>query len=135
MVSPRSVWPSLLTSSTVADFTIEMPEDWATGVDVDDGAEMMGEPWGGEPLAAAVLLTTPASTSARVMVCGVSAVQVSEAPGANVGSGQVMGPAIASVTKIDVNVTEPVLVTRYDHEMVSPRSVWPSLLTSSTEAD
>src|ERR1700677_2787959 len=112
MVSPRSVTPSALTSLTVADFTIEMPLDWATGVEVDEGGEVIGGPEGGVPVPVAVLLTTPASTSVWVMVCTVLAVQVSAAPGASVELGQVVAPAMGSVTLTEVSVTVPVLVTR-----------------------
>ena len=112
MVSPRSVLPSLFTSVTAADFTMVSPELWFTGVDVDEGPELIGVPPGGVPWAVAVLLTTPASTSAWVMVWAVVAVQVSAAPGARVELGHVVAPAVGSVTPTLVRVTVPVLVTR-----------------------
>src|SRR5665213_3584021 len=112
MVSPRSVLPSALTSVTAADFTMEMEADWTTGVEVDEGDETTGGPLGGVPSAVAVLLTTPAFTSAWLMVWTASAVQVSLAPGASVGLGQVTAPAVGSVTPTEVRVTVPVLVTR-----------------------
>ena len=112
MVSPRSVTPLWFTSVTAADFTMASIGDWFTGVDVDEGPELIGGPPGGEPWAVAVLLTTPASTSAWEMVWAVVAVQVSEAAGANVTLGHVVAPAVGSVTPTPVRVTVPVLVTR-----------------------
>src|ERR1035437_2704218 len=115
MVSPRSVLPSALTSVTVAFFTMVMEADWANGVVVDEGVAVTGEvvtgPLGGSPLAVAVLLTTPASTSAWVMVYGVVAVQVSLTPGASEELGQVTAPAVGSLTPAAGGVTVPVLVT------------------------
>src|SRR5580700_3192200 len=111
MVSPRSIEPSLLTSVGVADLTMVRAGVWATGVEVDDGAETTAGPLGGVPCAVAVLLTTPASTSAWTMVCAVVAVQVSWAPTAKVELGQVTAPAVGSLTPTAVKVTVPVLVT------------------------
>jgi len=74
MVSPRSVLASLFTSVTAADFTMVIIGDWFTGVDVDEGPEAIGGPPGGVAWAVAVLLTTPASTSAWEMVWAVVAV-------------------------------------------------------------
>ena len=110
MVSPRSVVPPPLL--TTAFFTMVMEADWAIGVVVDEGGEITRGPLGGSPLAVAVLLTTPASTSAWVMVWTALAVQVWLAPGAIVGLGQVTAPAVGSVTPTAVRVTVPVLVTR-----------------------
>ena len=118
MVSPRSVLPSLSTSVTAADFTMVSPELWFTGVAVDEGPELIGSDvsspvgGGGVPWAVAVLLTTPASTSAWVMVWTVVAVQVSAAPGLRLRLGHVVAPAVGSVTPTLVRVTVPVLVTR-----------------------
>ena len=84
----------------------------ATGVIVDEGGEFTTGPLGGVPWAVAVLLTTPASTSAWVMVYGALAVQVSLTPGASVKLGQPTVPAFGSVTPTAVRVTLPVLVTR-----------------------
>src|ERR1700722_7521546 len=80
-------------------------------VEVDEGAETTAGPLGGVPCAVAVLLTTPASTSAWTMTCAVVAVQVSCAPGAKEALGQVTAPAVGSLTPTAVNVTVPVLVT------------------------
>src|ERR1035437_483105 len=112
MVSPRSVLPSVLTSVTVADFTMLMVAVWATGVVVDEVDVTGGGPLGGVPLAVAVLLTTPAFTSAWVMVWTAAAVQVSLAPGRSVELGQLTVPAVGSLTPTEVRVTVPVLVTR-----------------------
>src|SRR5665213_2879155 len=114
MVSPRSVLPSALTSVTTADFTMEMEADWTTGVEVDEGDEVVTGPLGGVPLAVAVLLTTPAFTSPWLMVWTALAVQVSLAPGRSVAGefGQVTVPAVGSLTPTEVRVTVPVLVTR-----------------------
>ena len=83
---------------------------------MDEGVAVTGEvvtwPLGGSPLAVAVLLTTPAFTSAWVMVYGALAVQVSLTPGASVKLGQPTAPAVGSVTPTEVRVTLPVLVTR-----------------------
>src|ERR1700724_3129521 len=111
MVSPRSVEPSELTSVVAADLTMVMAGVCATGVEVDEGAETTAGPLGGVPCAVAVLLTTPASTSAWTMTCAVVAVQVSCAPGAKEALGQVTAPAVGSLTPTAVNVTVPVLVT------------------------
>ena len=83
---------------------------------MDEGVAVIGEVLtvleGGVPWAVAVLLTTPAFTSAWLMVWTALAVQVSLAPGASVGLGQVTAPAVGSVTPTEVRVTVPVLVTR-----------------------
>jgi len=65
--------------------------------------------------AVAVSVTTPASTSSWVTVCGVSAVHVTESPGASPGGagvGQVTEPMAGSSTVTDVRLTLPMLVTR-----------------------
>ena len=68
-------------------------------------------------------------------MCGTSAVQVVDAPGASVVTGQVTAPAVGSVTARLVIVVVPVFSTRNDHAIVSPRSVLPSASTSVTAAD
>ena len=70
-----------------------------------------------------------------MIVCAVVAVQVVDAPGASVVTGQVTAPAVGSVTARLVSVVVPVFFTRNDQAIVSPRSVWPSALTSVTAAD
>src|SRR5690348_6617630 len=86
---------------------------------VDEGCESTAAPPPiGEPLAVAVLVTVPASTSAWVGVY--SAVQVTVAPGAmeaapagQLGAGVVPVPVKApSATEMSVSVTLPVFVTR-----------------------
>ncbi len=69
------------------------------------------------------------------MVCGVVAEHVIEAPGASDVTGQVVAPAVGSVTARALTVTLPVFLTRNDHWIVSPRSVAPSWFTSVTAAD
>ena len=61
--------------------------------------------------------------------------QVVVAPGANVVTGQVTEPAFGSLTATEWMVVVPVLRTRNDHWIRSPRSVWPSTFRSMTEAD
>src|SRR5664279_3313247 len=56
------------------------------------------------------------------------------APGANVVTGQVTGPAFGSLTAIAWMVVVPVSRTRNDHWIESPRSVRPSPLRSLTVA-
>ncbi len=63
------------------------------------------------------------------------AVHVVEAPGASVVTGQVTAPAVGSVTVRLVIVVVPVFLTRNDHAIVSPRSVFPLPLASVTAAD
>ncbi len=102
---------------------------------VPEGLDGVSLPFGSLPTAVAVLLTTPASTSAWVMVCGAVAVQVVAAPGASVVTGQVTAPAVGSLTTRLVIVVVPVFWTRNDQAIVSPRSVFPSAFTSVTAAD
>src|SRR3954447_23437294 len=65
------------------------------------------------PVAVAVWVTWPASTSSWVTVCGVSAVHVTESPGARDGDGvgQVTAPTVGSFTASDVRLTLPVFAT------------------------
>ena len=88
---------------------------------MDDEAENTAGPLGGVPLAVAVFVTTPAFTSAWVMVR--VAEQVVEPPGARVVAGQEIAdrPANGSVTITAVNVTLPVLVTANENVCTSPR--------------
>ena len=90
------------------------------GVDVDEDAEVTVGPDGGVPEAVAVLATTPAFTSDCVMVR--VAVQVVDAPGANVVDGHVMAdrPGSGSVMVTEVSVTLPVFVTAKENVCVSP---------------
>ena len=89
-------------------------------MDVDDVADVTTGPEGGVPDAVAVLVTTPAFTSACVIVR--VAVHVVDAPGANVVDGQLIAdkPDRGSVMLTDVNVTLPVFVTRNEKVWVSP---------------
>ena len=83
----------------------------AIGVLVVSGGLVVVPPPGGVPVTVALLLTVPASTSAWVIVC--VPVQVVEAPGASVVTGQVAGASnCASFTTMPVSGTLPVLVTR-----------------------
>ena len=67
-------------------------------VDGSDGGD--SPPRTPVPVAVAVSVTWPASTSPWVTVCGVSAVQVTESPGARDGDGvgQVTAPTVGSLT-------------------------------------
>jgi hypothetical protein len=107
----------------------------AMRVAVDEASDVITGPEGGVPSAMAVLFTTPASTSAWEMVWTALAVQVSDTPGASVVLGQVTAPAAGSLIPTEVRVTVPVLVTRKDQAIVSPKSILPSPFTSVTEAD
>ena len=60
---------------------------------------------------------------------------VVEAFGSNGAVGQVTAPAIGSVTETLVIVVVPVFLTRKDHWIVSPRSIWKSPFTSCAAAD
>jgi len=112
MVSPRSVLPSLFTSVTAADFTMVSPELWFTGVDVDEGPE---------------LIRGPARRGALGRRGVVDHTGVDVGLGDGVGRGRRAGlggagsqggararrrPAVGSVTPTLVRVTVPVLVTR-----------------------
>ena len=85
MVSPKSFLPSAFTSWTTADFWMVMAGVRTSGVEVDEGLDVTVVPLGLLPVAVAVLLTTPASPSAWVMMYG-AAVQVTEAPGATLSA-------------------------------------------------
>ena len=135
MVSPRSVRPSPLTSVTAADLVRDSAGAWVIGVDVEELLDVIVAALGFLPLAVAVLLTTPASTSAWVTVCGARPHRSTEAPGASGEPGQVTAPAIGSVTAMVVSVTEPVFLTRNDHCTLSPRSILKSPSMSVTDAD
>ena len=93
---------------------------WVIGVEVEDGADVTAGPEGGAPPAVAVLLIAPAFTSVWVMVR--VAVQVVDAPGANVVVGHVMldRPVNGSAMLTEVRVTLPVLVTANENVCVSP---------------
>src|SRR4029079_4453780 len=79
---------------------------------VADGGELVGRVVpGGTPLAVAVFVNDPAASSAAVTVWTWSAVQVSEAPVARVGPGQVIDPAVGSETLMLDSGRTPVLVT------------------------
>ena len=73
--------------------------------------------------AVAVLVTEPASTLAWVTVY--VPVQVSDAPGASVESGQLTVATLLSVTPMLDSVVVPVFLTRYLYGMVSPAAPYP----------
>ena len=81
------------------------------GVAVEAGFDATAVRAGSRPVAVAVLLTAPASTSAWVIVYGVVVVQVVVAPGARVVAGQVVAPTLASTTARVVIVCAPEFVT------------------------
>ena len=93
---------------------------WLIGVVVDELFDVTAGPVGGVPEPDAVLMIDPAFTSDWVMVR--VAVQVVEAPGANVVDGHEMTdrPPSGSVTLTEVKVTLPVLVTRNENVCTSP---------------
>jgi hypothetical protein len=75
------------------------------------------------PVAVAVSVTPPLSTSTCVTGCGSSAVHVSASPGVRPGAagvGHVTLPADGSDTATETRVTFPVLVTWYAYEIRSP---------------
>src|SRR6476469_5404662 len=114
MVSPTLApsWSEI--GSTTASLSSETETTVATGivtVDGSDGSDV--PPRTPVPVAVAVSVTWPASTSPWVTVCGVSAAHVTESPGASDGDGvgQVTGPIVGSLTATDVRLTLPVFVT------------------------
>src|SRR3954451_21894271 len=115
MVSPTVApsWSPI--GSTTASLSSETETTVAAGIVTVDGSD------GGDspprtpvPVAVAVSVTCPALTSSWVTACGVSAVHVTESPGARAGdgAGQVTGPPVGSLTVTDVRLTLPVFVTR-----------------------
>ncbi len=91
----------------------------AIGVLVVSGGLVVVPPPGVVPVAVAVLSTTPAFTSACVIVC--VPVQVVEAPGASVVTGHTAAASSwASLITRPVSVTLPVFVTRNVYAIVLP---------------
>ena len=88
---------------------------------MDDDADVTAGPDGGVPLAVAVFATTPAFTSACVMVR--VALHVVDPPGANTVEAHeiVDKPANASVTPTAVSVTLPVFVNKNENVCTSPK--------------
>ena len=120
--------PAVLVSVAVA--VVEV------GVEVDEVFETTVVPAGFFPVAVAVLLTVPASTSAWVIVYAAVVVHVVLAPGANVVAGQVVAPTFASTIATPVTVNAPVFVTRKLYETLSPASTRPlALLSTGADAD
>src|SRR5947199_10831089 len=100
MVSPTVAPSWSRVGLTVASLSSETETTVAAGivtVDGPDGAD--SPPRTPVPVAIAVSVTCPASTSPCVTVCGVSAVHVTESPGAirGDGGGQVTGRAVGSL--------------------------------------
>ena len=83
-------------------------------------ADVTAGPVGGVPVADAVLMIDPASTSDWVIVR--VAAQVVDAPGASVVDGQLIvdRPVSGSETATAVSVTFPVLATANENVWVSP---------------
>ena len=80
-------------------------------------------PWRSPPVAVAVSVTPPLSTSAWVTTYGAFSVHVSVSPGASPGAGgvgQSTAPAVGSDTDSDVRSTLPVFVITYEYWIVSP---------------
>ena len=97
-----------------------------------DGTGTSGVPSGGVPVAVAVFVSVPASTSAWVTVY--VAVQVSNWPANSVVDGQSITESApvpeksVSATPTPVSVTFPVLVTKNEYVTVSPAFVtWAGL--------
>src|SRR6478736_1977421 len=117
MVSPTSTPPWLAGGETTPLFTIETCGSASTvGIVTVAGSDRgLVPPASPTPAAVAVSVTSPASTSSCVTVCGASAAQVTELPGASPGGagvGQVTEPMAGSSIATDVKLTLPMLVTR-----------------------
>ena len=119
-VSPRDAPVGAVSVVIATDLVSVMVLVWLIGVAVGELLDVMAGPLGGDPVADAVLMIDPAFTSVWVMVR--VAVQVVEAPGANVVAGQVMAdrPGIGSLMLRPVSVTLPVLDTANEKVCVSP---------------
>ena len=63
-----SVWPAAETLLRSADFTRDSPGAGIEGTSTVEGGDSIGGPVGGTPVAVAVLLVVPRSTSAWVSV-------------------------------------------------------------------
>ncbi|GAB2588451.1 hypothetical protein GCM10009593_29300 [Microlunatus antarcticus] len=83
----------------------------AVGVEVAETLDVIRVPAGLRPVAVAVLLTAPASTSACVIVYGAVVVHVVVAFGASVVAGQVVAPTLASTIAVVEIVWTPVFAT------------------------
>lgn len=106
------------------DLAIVSDADWAAvTVTVLEVAAGMFEPPAGAPVTVAVLTTEPASRSACVTAC--VAVQVVEAPGANVVDGHEMPDAFGSVIVIEPSVVWPVLRTTKEYGIEAPTAEYP----------
>jgi hypothetical protein len=92
----------------------------ANGV-VTELEDVTAAPVGGVPVAVAVLVTVPASTSSCVSVYVL--VQVVVAPGASVATGQLTGPTFGSETPTLVSVTLPEFCTPNVYVRVEPAVV------------
>ena len=132
-LSPRSILKSPLTSVLDAVLVSCTVEVCAIGVVAEAGLEVTGLPRGSLAPAVAVLVTEPASTSVWVTTCAPD-VQVVDAPGESVVTGQATAPAVGSLIATLVTVVVPVSATRNDQVILSPRSVRPSAATSVTAA-
>src|SRR5262249_36331011 len=132
-VSPGSLRPSWLLSTTFANFTSSSAGLSGRGTVAVDGGEVTELPPGTVPVAGAVLDTEPASKSAWVNTWRLSAVHVVDAPGASVVAGQLIEPARGSCTATR-SVRCPVFVTRNVHATSSPTSTTPLWLASITVA-
>lgn len=119
-VSPSDGPVGVVSVVSVTDLDSESVLIWLIGVAVDDGFDVVANPFGGLALAVAVLSTDPALTSAWVIVR--VAEHVVERPGARMVSGQLIDdmPVNGSVTATALTVTLPVLVTKNEKVCVSP---------------
>ena len=114
-----TVWPAAVTLFGTADFTTPIAGDRVT-VTTAESVSDTGAPTGGVPVAVAVFVTEPASTSA----CDTAydAVHVVDAPGANDATGHDTAdrPGNGSDTPTAVNVTLPVFVTTNEYATAAP---------------
>ena len=110
-VSPRSVFPSPLTSVTAADLVSCRPELWSTGVSAVDGLEVTGWPCGSTAAAVAVLVTTPASTSVWMIVWTGHRAGHRRPRSQRPGRGRSPCPADGSLTETELSVVVPVFLT------------------------
>ncbi len=115
--------------SGLADFTTAIAGFRSPGTSTVDGGVSGGSLVGGSPVATAVFVSRPASTSAWVTTYG--AVQVTDAPGASeaAAAGHVITGAVpvpendTSSTPTSVIVTLPVLVMRNEYVIVCPAAL------------
>jgi hypothetical protein len=123
IVSPTFTPSWSVDGMTDASLSTETPGTDTDGTRTIAGSEVTESPWASIADAVAVSVTPSLSRSACVTEYGLSAVQVSDWPGARPGSarsGQVTEPAVESETDTGLRSTLPVFVTTYEYWIVSP---------------